>query len=1413
MNLNKKEEKEMPILGNNSFNKKTVKFSVNSLGKSSGNLLERLKNLSKKDIAFVIAGLGILVMAPIAEFFLSKPQPDNLLAPGFGERKASESGGLNLYDSGVNALSSGSPDGSGEVITPLTARDPSSLIVGAQQTPPPPPPPQTTFRDSMKDVAEKSFSQAVKSSPAPFIPPKMNASLRGFSSFFGGGESSRSSGSLGGGANVLATAKKASTKTEKRSMVGPVAIPGYKGVASNTPNSASKGALEQLRNQAGKAADFFSGDNAIRSLDQAAKESVMADKGEGGGSALFDGAKGDKPSNSSLRGSNSYSPGDPCSGSLENKLNCERAKKAFEYEMWKKYEIPKQIMQAMIDGFLKKGLIDPLSDWMAGTVKELIDPTPPGDPMMCIPPKLDPNHNNMIIPANPSLPASDTSNCIPDFARAYPLFITESKTKDTQSKEPHFEGCCMKMRKSAIPKGSSSPTTPTSVDNSIQANLQNYDQYLIELKKIHDKCLSGEYCQKKDNSNKTYIPNEKFPKNTKQLVDSTAQFGSLIIKDIETRDNAGINELKKSLESSKIGEEDKGKIEKIQKRIDVALSCFKKEQTDQEKVICGKVTQIKEGQAAALENDREKNEKMLSIAKNILDYFTKKFSLCDQYTDRALNFYNNQQEAYFKQKRDILLAQYKNISDKASGNSDPNEDFFSAYLSLEEGDNPLTLLDKYDYGYLFRMAYNPVKSQMRSAPISPHLISVVLSKTTFAQSQGIAQPLTKSAFLQLVNYRGIKLDKFKAESKIEEKTYGLNDGSLLPGQSVRNKFSDAPSIWFINKQKEISESIANNVKFTFPDVYNEVNFNMKIVELNSSSQNEPLDIVAIKKINENIKTDIARLIEVNSAVKDFIGKYLAKPNLYFPLNTPQWIMDLLNGNKDEEACINKPCNNNGNAGPSNSGPTTPNPVCSGPNCPNEHQSGTTNIEKEKKNLEESIGKTLGTMQEEINKSNGEYNRVKELVEACNNNNKKNTKGNYCGKDALKKAEEQLNSMKKLKESIEKEKNEIMKCEKKECLYGISLNVNVEKESFDNAKKSFDTNIDLAEKLANQHNNSPAPNTGTVPCISTIKDMETKISDAEQLLGKWPSCDKCLKYKPISKNNLAKMKGIKKYFDNNKECKKEDIENQDNIFTKNFNSFMLNYSLAKKALLEEKKQFCYNTKSGCATVTSFYVVQRWKVIKQGKYLGFIYSAPTGAEGKVWDIVYDRYNNQLLPTKSILKNGKVIKKGREDVCKEVWDSTWLTIRQYINFSGKSTGIENCNKIWFEPVYEVKYSQSGEVSSGNDVVRIVAKRESGNNTAKSYRGSGQNLFNSEIEVLCSPRNGIWKTDSLSIRIDKPVTYTRSESFSINLGVSGGGLSGGVGYSQSYGVNTSIPYGTWQKISVENLNCGSNMDNISNE
>lgn len=323
--------------------KKTSPFSKPLFSKTAGSIMERIKNLSKKDMAFVVVGLSVLVAAPVAEYLMSKPTSDNQLTSGFGARG---DGGSSLYEPGINSLSQGSPDGSGEVITPLSSRDPSSLIIGSQPAAPAPvtsPPPSSGFRDAMKDAGRQAFSDVAKSAGAPVPIPKMQSGFRGIGSFLGGdGGGSRTTGGVDG--RIMSDARNASGKAAGRTMVSPKATTDYKGVAYK-PGAASRGAMDKLRAQAGRAAIHFSDGGATGALDRAAAESPEA-RGIGSkGPGEADDIK--SPATYDGHGKNSWTPPE----SLENLAAKFRLQKQLEWEEYLKHGIAKEIIGAMVGAF------------------------------------------------------------------------------------------------------------------------------------------------------------------------------------------------------------------------------------------------------------------------------------------------------------------------------------------------------------------------------------------------------------------------------------------------------------------------------------------------------------------------------------------------------------------------------------------------------------------------------------------------------------------------------------------------------------------------------------------------------------------------------------------------------------------------------------------------------------------------------------------------------------------------------------------------------------------------------------------------------------------------------------------------------------------------------------------------------
>src|SRR5437763_9106945 len=87
-------------------------LKIKGVSQSGLSLIERLKQFKKKDLAFILAGLGVLFMAPLAEHFMMSPesgQGSDQMSPGFGGGKSGPFGGgtPNVYDGGLHGLAPG----------------------------------------------------------------------------------------------------------------------------------------------------------------------------------------------------------------------------------------------------------------------------------------------------------------------------------------------------------------------------------------------------------------------------------------------------------------------------------------------------------------------------------------------------------------------------------------------------------------------------------------------------------------------------------------------------------------------------------------------------------------------------------------------------------------------------------------------------------------------------------------------------------------------------------------------------------------------------------------------------------------------------------------------------------------------------------------------------------------------------------------------------------------------------------------------------------------------------------------------------------------------------------------------------------------------------------------------------------
>ncbi|MBI5597417.1 MAG: hypothetical protein HY928_15105, partial [Elusimicrobia bacterium] len=247
-------------------------------------VMDRLKNLRKKDLIFIAAGLCTLGMAPLAEHLLMSPDDQaGQLREGFDSKGPLFADGSTVYESGSGVGSPGALIGQGtDVITPLNVRDPSNLVMSpgatkkadAVVTPPPPPPSggkaEPDWRDVLKDSAKSGVSAAVKSGgtlPKPNV--QMAGAIRGLSALGGGGG--------GTGASLKLDALKAEHAPNRaagsNSLSSVQSTPGYRGATSRSP--ASSGAGEALRAAGSRQADIFNrGGGAAGALDSAAREAI-----------------------------------------------------------------------------------------------------------------------------------------------------------------------------------------------------------------------------------------------------------------------------------------------------------------------------------------------------------------------------------------------------------------------------------------------------------------------------------------------------------------------------------------------------------------------------------------------------------------------------------------------------------------------------------------------------------------------------------------------------------------------------------------------------------------------------------------------------------------------------------------------------------------------------------------------------------------------------------------------------------------------------------------------------------------------------------------------------------------------------------------------------------------------------------
>ncbi|MBI2385001.1 MAG: hypothetical protein HYV14_03195 [Elusimicrobia bacterium] len=271
-------------------------------------LFDRLKQFKKKDLAFILAGLGTLFMAPLAEHFMMAPENgDASLQQGWGKGGGAGNlfgGGSSPYESGNNNIASGGAiGGAGDIITPLNVRDPSALVMGpgAAQQPnagsaapaaPPPAAParsETDYKDALAGAASRAASAAVKRAPLPVPKVALGGSgLRGLGVAGGGTSASGSLGPIGPAAGSTGGGGGGSLNLVRNA-------PGFRSAAGARSPTGGTG-LDGTKKAGANAGDAFSRTgSALSGLNAAASEQIpTGGHGFGGGGHGGSGAN-DKP--------------------------------------------------------------------------------------------------------------------------------------------------------------------------------------------------------------------------------------------------------------------------------------------------------------------------------------------------------------------------------------------------------------------------------------------------------------------------------------------------------------------------------------------------------------------------------------------------------------------------------------------------------------------------------------------------------------------------------------------------------------------------------------------------------------------------------------------------------------------------------------------------------------------------------------------------------------------------------------------------------------------------------------------------------------------------------------------------------------------------------------------------------------
>ncbi|MDD4004048.1 MAG: hypothetical protein PHW69_02460 [Elusimicrobiaceae bacterium] len=349
-------------------------------------MLGRVKKLSTKDLSLLLAGLATVAVLPISAHYMSSGSAEDSGGAGKPGFYASKAGG-ELFEPGLNGFAPGGTGIGGETITPLSVRDPLSLILGQEEKKPEPeasapeytPPPQDTrdFRDTITAAAPMAAQAVSEVISAPNI-PRLNGAVRGLGAVSAGG-----SGGITGQINngkITGTAGSAPSKIASSDMVNPIAMKGFSGTSSRS-NKSSADAYEALKAQSNDVADIMNAGSATAAADKASKASSYT--GGLSGSSLGGGGKSAKKAGSAS-GSGSKTTVSR-QQSTAQKMAEKRAEKELELEfMAKQAKVQnklamEQFLSVQLPQMMITAAATPVAEKITDFVKDILNPEDAND--------------------------------------------------------------------------------------------------------------------------------------------------------------------------------------------------------------------------------------------------------------------------------------------------------------------------------------------------------------------------------------------------------------------------------------------------------------------------------------------------------------------------------------------------------------------------------------------------------------------------------------------------------------------------------------------------------------------------------------------------------------------------------------------------------------------------------------------------------------------------------------------------------------------------------------------------------------------------------------------------------------------------------------------------------------------------